>query len=159
MNKQQVISKLEQAWEAFHGSYAGLSEEQMIRPGVTQDWSIKDILAHVSWWEEEALKHLPDILQGRRPPRYSTVYGGIDAFNAQMTELKRDLSLAEVQRGMEETHRRLIEFLQGVPDEQFATDTRFRRRLRLDTYGHYPIHGRAIRAWLESANDPPRDAG
>ncbi len=151
MKKQQVIGKLEKAWEAFNESYAGLSDDEMVQPGVTGDWSIKDIQAHVSWWEEEALKHLPNILQGKRPPRYSVVYGGIDAFNAQMTELKRNLSLSEVQRQLDETHSRLIEYLQGAPEEQFTADTRFRRRLRLDTYGHYPIHTRAIRAWREAA--------
>jgi hypothetical protein len=157
MNKQQMIHKLERAWDAFNDTYAGLSEEQMIQPGVTENWSIKDILAHVNWWEEEALKHLPDILLGRQPPRYSTVYGGIDAFNAQMTGLNRGLSLVEVQRHLEETHRRLIEFLQSVPDEQFAAETRFRRRLRLDTYGHYPLHGQAIRAWRKNAIEDPQD--
>lgn len=43
-------------------------------------------------WHEEALKHLPAVLEGRRPPRYSVTYGGIDAFNAQMTKLKGGLS-------------------------------------------------------------------
>jgi hypothetical protein len=48
---------------------------------------------------------------------------------------------------MEETHARLVEYLQKTPEEQFTTETRFRRRLRLDTYSHYPIHTEAIRAW------------
>lgn len=150
MKKIQVLNKLEQAWAAFNTSYGGLTDEQMLRPGVIEAWSVKDILAHVSWWEGEALKHLPDILQGKRPPRYSVVYGGIDTFNAQMTELKRDLSLAEVRRELADTHARLIEYLQSIPDEHFTTETRFRRRLRLDTYGHYPLHTRAIWEWRES---------
>jgi len=87
------------------------------------------------------------ILEGGRPPRYSVTYGGIDAFNALMTEQKRDLSLADVRGQFEVTHRRLVAYLQGVPPEQLAGDTRFRRRLRLDTYGHYPIHTREIRDW------------
>jgi hypothetical protein len=133
MNKGQLLKKLEQAWASFTESYAGLSAEQMLEPGVTGDWSVKDILAHVSWWEEEALKYLPLILQGKRPPRYSVLYGGIDAFNAQMTELKRDLSLAEVLRQWEGTHARLIDYMRSAPEKQFVTETPFRRRLRLDT--------------------------
>jgi hypothetical protein len=149
MKKQQLLDKLEQAWASFKASFAGLTDEQLLEPGVTSDWSVKDILAHVSWWEEEALTHLPHILQGIRPPRYSVVYGGIDAFNARMTVLKRGLSLSEVRVQLEETHRRLFEFIQNVPEEQFASETRFRRRLRLDTYSHYPIHAQAIRDWRE----------
>jgi hypothetical protein len=149
MTKDQLIRKLEQAWEAFNVSTAGLTDEQLTRSGVTEDWSVKDILAHVSWWEEEALKHLPFILQGGRPPRYSVTYGGIDAFNAQMTELKRGESLSDVQTQLDETHQRLLAYLDSVPDEQYTSETRFRRRLRLDTYSHYPIHTQAIREWRQ----------
>ena len=149
MKKQQLLNKLEQAWATFKESYAGLTDEQLVAPGVTGDWSVKDILAHVSWWEEEALKHLPHILQGGRPQRYSVLYGGIDAFNARMTEQRRGLSLSEVLSRQDETHRRLVEYVSSAPEEQFASETRFRRRLRLDTYSHYPIHAQAIREWRE----------
>jgi len=149
MRKQQVLNKIERAWAAFRESYDGLIAEQLQQPGVTEDWSVKDILAHVSSWEDETLKHLPHILQGTRPPRYSVLYGGIDAFNAQMTELKRGLTLSEVLRQLDETHLRLVEYVQSAPEEQFTSETPFRRRLRLDTYGHYPIHTQAIRDWRQ----------
>jgi hypothetical protein len=37
-----------------------------------------------------------------------------------------------------------------VAEEHLAGDARFRRRLRLDTYGHYPKHTEAIRKWREA---------
>ena len=40
----------------------------MVEPGVVGNWSVKDVLAHVTTWEEEAQKYLPAILEGRRPP-------------------------------------------------------------------------------------------
>jgi len=146
MKKQQVIDKLEQAWAAFQQSYAGLTDEQMVAPGVTGDWSVKDLLAHVSWWEEEALKHLPHILQGKRPPRYSVVYGGIDAFNAQMTELKARLSLAEVLSQLDQTHQRLINYLHSASKNYSPPRRASVRRLRLDTYSHYPSTPRRSRS-------------
>jgi DinB superfamily len=147
MNSQQVLKRLDSAWAAFEESYAGLSESQLLIPGVTGRWSVRDIIAHVTWWEEEALKHLPLIREGGRPPRYSVTYGGIDAFNALMTEQRRNLSLAEVLRQHDEVHERLVEYVRNAPEELFARETRFRRRLRLDTYGHYPLHAKAIREW------------
>ena len=144
-----LLERLDKAWEALNASYAGLSEADLLEPGVTGAWSIKDIIAHVTWWEEEALTHLPLILAGGRPPRYSVTYGGIDAFNARMTEERKNLSLAEVLRQRDDVHGRLITFIEGVPDDQVSGKTRFRRRLRLDTYGHYPKHARAIRKWRE----------
>lgn len=148
MDKQQLLKRLEKEWTALKESYVGLSDSQMMESGVMGNWSVKDILAHVTTWEEEALKYLPLIITGGRPPRYSQS-GGIDTFNAQMTEQKRSLALSEVLRQLDDTHRRLIDYIQSVPEEQFKRETRFRHRLRLDTYSHYPKHVKAIREWRE----------
>ena len=130
-DKQRLLRSLDKAWAAFKGSYAGLSDLRLTEPGVTGDWSVKDILAHVTTWEGEAVKHLPLIIGGGCPPRYVR-YGGIDAFNAKMSEEKRGLSLAEVLRQLEDTHDHLIDFVRRTPEAQFTRDTRFRHRLRLD---------------------------
>src|SRR5438067_7986082 len=147
MDKQQLLKQLEKAWTTIEESYAGLSDSQLTEPGVMDNWSVKDILAHVTTWEE-ALKYLPLILTGGKPPRYIQS-GGIDAFNAQMAEQKRGLALSDVQRQLDETHRRLLDYIRSVPEEHFARETRFRHRLRLDTYSHYPQHAKAIRQWRE----------
>jgi len=144
---RHLLRRLDAAWGAFKASYAGLSDAQLVKPGVTGDWSVRDILAHVTTWEEEALTHLPLILEGGTPPRYSVRYGGIDAFNARMTEQKARLSLSAVRRQLDGAHRRLIDFIQRAPEDQLSRETRFRRRLRLDTYSHYPQHAEAIRQW------------
>ncbi|HET7456192.1 MAG TPA: DinB family protein [Gemmatimonadaceae bacterium] len=147
MTTAQVLARLEAAWRDFEESYAGLSDEELLVPGVTGAWSVRDIIAHVTWWEEEALKHLPLVREGGRPPRYSVRYGGIDAFNALMTEQRRGLTLAEVLRQHDDVHARLVAYVREAPPELYARETRFRRRLRLDAIAHYPIHARAIRAW------------
>ncbi len=156
MKRQQLLEKVERAWTDFQESYAGLSEEQMLEPGVSGDWSVKDSIAHVTWWEQEALKYLPLILKGERPPLYADLYGGINAFNALMAEQRRGLSLSEVRHQQAENHARLIELIQSVPEDQFTTETRFRRRLRLDTYSHYPEHTRQIHAWRERTQSNSR---
>lgn len=151
MDRQQLLKKIDREWTAFVSSYTGLSDAQLATPGVVENWSVKDILAHVTTWEQEALKYLPVILAGDKTPRYSAMYGGIDAFNAQMTQQKRGLSLAEVQRQLDDTHRKLIDYVQTVPDENFAQENRFRRRLRFDTYRHYPEHTHMIQDWRQKS--------
>jgi hypothetical protein len=151
MDRSRLLKRLGKAWEELKASYAALSDSEMIEPGVTGTWSIRDIIAHVTSWEEEALTHLPLILAGGRPPRYSVTYGGIDAFNAQTMERKRNLSLSQVLQQRDDTHRRLIDFIQSAPEDQFIRETRFRRRLRLDTYGHYQEHAEEIRKWREQS--------
>jgi hypothetical protein len=147
VNHSQLLRRIEARWQALLASYAGLSDAELTESGVTGTWSVRDIIAHVTVWEEEALAHLPEILAGRTPPRYSVTHGGIDAFNARMTERDRGLSLADVLRRRDDTHRRLIAFVESLPLAAIAGDTRVRRRLRLDTYGHYAVHARAIQAW------------
>ncbi len=155
MDRGRLLARLDAAWRDFTDSFAGLSDEQLVVAGVTRAWSVKDIAAHVTTWEDEALKYLPVILEGKRPPRYSVLHGGIDAFNAKMTTAKRTLPVAEVLRELGETHRRLVAFLGQVPEEELASDTRFRRRLRADTYAHYPKHTEAIRRWRAGLPGPP----
>lgn len=149
MTKATVLVKIEAAWSDFNASWAGLTAEQMQKPGVMEAWSVKDLIAHVSWWEEESLNHLPEIIMGIRPQRYSVLYGGLDAFNALMTEKWRPLSLAEVQHKAAATHSQLMSYLESIPEGHFTSKTRFYQRLRWDTFGHYPFHGKAIREWRE----------
>jgi hypothetical protein len=144
----RLLKSLDAAWKAFQESYAGLSDSQMEEPGVVGDWSVKDMLAHVTTWEQEALRYLPLIMEGGSPPRYKT-YGGIDAFNARMTEEKRILPLSEVLLQLQEVHEQLVDFVANVPMEHLSSAARARRRLRLDTYAHYPEHTTAILEWRQ----------
>jgi hypothetical protein len=145
--RQRLLRQLEHAWSDFQNSYQGLSDTELFATGVTVFWSVRDIIAHVTTWEEEALKHLPLILRGERPPKYLGTYGGIDAFNAQATESKKELPWPEVLRQQASVHRQLIDLVENVSDEHLNSRTRFRNRLRLDTYRHYRIHAAAIQKW------------
>jgi hypothetical protein len=147
--RHRLLTRLGRAWAEFEASYAGLSDEQLLTPGVQGRWSVRDIIAHVTWWEEEALAHLPLVAAGGRPPRYSTRYGGIDAFNAKMTVERQHLSLEEVRAEHHRVHARLLEYVATLPEALLDAGSRVRRRLRLDTYGHYPLHTAAIWRWRQ----------
>jgi hypothetical protein len=150
---ERLLRRIDRAWSAFKESFAGLPSEALLEPGVVGDWSVKDLIIHVSVWEEEALKHLPVIAAGGRPPRYATG-GGIDAFNARTVEERRGLSLGDALGRLEETHRRLIDLIRSASSDQLRAGTRFRRRLRLDTYGHYPLHSNNVRSWRDRRAQP-----
>jgi hypothetical protein len=152
MNRSSLIKMLEEKWKELIDSYSGLTASEMLETGVTEIWSVKDVIAHVTSWEEESLRHLPIILEGGQPPRYSKLYGGIDAFNARIWEQRRGLELPEVLRRRDEIHQQLLGYLQSVPEEQFIKETRFRRRLKWDSFGHYPLHTVDIRKWRENTS-------
>jgi uncharacterized protein (TIGR03083 family) len=149
----RLLARIDESWDELQQSIEGLTDAQLTQPETMDQWSIRDVLAHITTWEEETLKHLPTIMAGGRSPRYAT-QGGIDAFNAMTMEQKRNLSLAEIRRQLYETHARLIEFIRSAPAEQLSGETRARRRLRWDTFHHYSEHARAICEWRFATSTP-----
>ena len=146
-SREKLMATIGQRWDELLASVDGLSDEEMLEPGVVGDWSVKDILAHVTTWEEEALKHLPEIAAGKPQQRYKDVYGGLNAFNALKFAENRERSLDEVRRRLTNVHARLLDYLETVPDELLHSRERFRTRLRWDTYSHYPLHAEHVSAW------------
>jgi hypothetical protein len=145
LNRQQLLDRIDQRWRAFNEALDGLAEPVMLETGVVEGWSVKDVIAHVATWDGEALKALPLLMQSKRPPRY----GGVDNFNARQYETNARLSLAQARLLLSSTHTRLLDLLGTVPESWFATETRFRHRLRLDTWGHYPEHTQAVLEWRQ----------
>ena len=88
----------------------------------------------------EFLKAVPLILAGERLPRYSDLYGGIDAFNALTQERTRARTVPEVRSDLTSTHTLLLETLSAMPVQIPRVEARLRRRLKQDTYLHYREH-------------------
>ena len=129
MNKRQILQRLEMGWRELHESLDELSQKEMEEPVFDGGWSVKDLLA-----------------RGQPQPRYRQ-YGGIDGFNAGESGKKAGLSLEDVQSRLMETHHRLMSVVAEMAEEHWSTETRIRRRLRIDTYGHYRLHRDQIMAW------------
>ena len=142
VKKTRTLSKLEREWQALFQLWEDLPEDVLLLPGAVGHWSTRDVMAHITTWEEEALKALSPILEGKSLPRYM----GIDAFNAREQERKRHLPLKRVKEELLATHNKLIDYLQKAPESAF-TSPRFIKRLRLDAIGHYREHAAQIAAW------------
>jgi hypothetical protein len=144
--RRRLLERVAETWKAFNDSYAGLTEVLLKEAGVTGAWSVRDILAHLTTWEEEALKHLPLILTGGTPPVLRDLRGPRclqrphDGTEAAAVLVPGSRAAGGHARPRGRVHPERAE-------HQLIGDTRFRRRLRLDTYGHYPIHADAIRQW------------
>ena len=146
MDVSGLLKRLDREWQRLVDSIEGLPDDVTVQPGVVGDWSVKDVMGHITTWEEETLKALALMANGERPPRY----GDINAFNARESSHKQGLSLKEIRRQLQETHHRLRAYVAAVPERLIATDTPFRRRLRMDTYSHYSEHYPQILSWRRS---------
>lgn len=149
MHKERLFQRINAAWQDLQGALDGLSDEEMLAAGAVGEWSVRDLMAHVATWEEEALHALPIIVQGGKLPRYAS-QGGIDAFNARQQEAKRSMSLDRLREEMAATHQRFLALIDRIPESVYATEGRFLKRLRLDTYGHWRIHTADVLRWRES---------
>ena len=151
MNREKALNRLEKEWKVFIKSFEGLPDDIMLESGAVGYWSVRDVLAHITTWEEETLKTLPLILEDKPTPRY-TRYGDIDAFNAREQERKIDYSFELVKQQLVATHKSLVNFLAECPDSAFTSKSRFLKRLRLDTINHYREHINQITRWRAERN-------
>jgi uncharacterized damage-inducible protein DinB len=51
-DKQELLDDLEAARAELLLAIKGLSEEQMLHPGVVGEWSVKDTLSHIVAWDK-----------------------------------------------------------------------------------------------------------
>jgi carboxymethylenebutenolidase len=158
-SKAQLLDELrdEQAqWEAL---LRDIGEDHMIQPGVAGEWSIKDIIAHLTGWRrrtvgrfQAALRHEP-----APPPAWLPHLQTDDEINAWIYAAYRDRPLADVLRDSREVFEQLVEALDAFPEADLLDPARF-PWLEADDlpltgaafFGHFhEEHEPDMRAWLE----------
>jgi len=142
--KERALNVVEARWGELLSLVQRVPRRHMEEPGAVGIWSVKDLLGHITTWEEECIKAITRHLEGKRPVRY----GSIDAFNARQAAAKKDLPLVDIVERLHEGHARLVSFLKGLPEECFDSRTTTRKRMRLDVYAHYQLHAEDLARWL-----------
>jgi hypothetical protein len=93
MNKDEISDALEDERENFLEAIDGLSAEQLQTSGVVGEWSVKDIMIHLSAWEAELVKLLWQARQGQKPTTLHFSQIDTDAINQQWFENYRSRSM------------------------------------------------------------------
>ena len=90
--KSELIGQEDQSWSELRGALQRLTQEQMRKPGLTEDWSVKDLLGHLaSWWAEANAE-----LERMRFGTFRLERRDIDEINRRFYEANRDLDLETV---------------------------------------------------------------
>ena len=151
----EVMSTARSNWEAL---VAEVGEARLTEPGVEGDWSLKDIIAHITYFETWAADNVMAFRLGE--PRPQAEYQGLemDEENARIYERLRTKSLAQVLQESQASFQRSIEAVQGLRDEDLY-DPAFTRvpdadwavydLVAGDTFEHYDDHSTSVRAWLD----------
>ncbi|MEW6092664.1 MAG: ClbS/DfsB family four-helix bundle protein [Chloroflexota bacterium] len=150
MNKSEFLSKVNETYQEYLSILASLSAAQMLQPRTCGEWSVKDVIAHVTWHEREMV----GVLKERALVGSDLWNLPLDQRNAVIYESNKDLPLAEVLSEAESVHRELLEFLAGITDEDLLEARHFREMppdwipwevFASNTFEHYPDHVADIR--------------
>ena len=154
LTREDVRESLARERRKLLAALDGLSEEEMARPGAVGRWSVRDVLAHILAWEDEAVTRL-ELLAADRPQDFTRITSDeeLDAWNARAQQRYADLPLAEVMRRLTEAQGRVLAGLDSLSDERLSTDegpVPVHNWLPECTYAHEEEHCADILAWRRS---------
>lgn len=114
--RRQAVRRIEAVRRSTLAFVARLPEEAIARPRTIDQWSVKDVLAHLMSCDEETVRRFKLIARGRGD-RIVWFRGMADAdrFNARTVGQARRLGLPAVLRRMERAHADVIEWLERLP--------------------------------------------
>ena len=154
LTREDVRESLARERRKLLAALDGLSEEEMARPGAVGRWSVRDVLAHILAWEDEAVTRL-ELLAADRPQDFARITNEeeLEAWNAGAHERYAGLALAEVMRRLEDVQGRILVGLDSLSDERLGTDegpVPVGNWLPECTYAHEEEHCADILAWRRS---------
>lgn len=149
MTKQELLGRILEARAEVAMLCARFSLERLDQlPGPKPDWTAKDLIAHLSFWEHPTL----DRLAGRNA---AASWGDVHAINADLLRKSRERSAADVLLEFTESGARVLQEIEPLSDEDLMRESPWKDGKTLgdhvadDTCVHYEEHLPALRAWAE----------
>jgi hypothetical protein len=108
--REDLLRRESEGWETIDRVLAGLGQDELTRPGLTEDgWSVKDLLGHLAFWCEEAARVLVEIPDGSRDGADAGLEPGqIDAMNREAVDRMRAADLGAVRTAWHEGRSRML---------------------------------------------------
>jgi len=155
MIKEKIISELTRSREEILKLLEGISAEEMESPGVLEQWSLKDLLVHLTRWEAELVKLLWQAKQGIQPTTIHFSAEDTDAINERWYQQSRTRSSEIVWKDFltvrEQTLRRVEDFSdRELTDRQYyawSRDKALWEWIADDSYSHEAEHAEHVRNW------------
>jgi len=145
-SKADMLRQVRTTHQELEEVLAQIPPEQMTQPGVNGAWTVKDMLAHITWWERHLLLRLriglDDVYTPGVDPEEATRAANFEIFVAN-----RERRLDHVVAAFGASYRELLAELEALPLEQVAQDEIY-EAIRSDTFTHYAEHTQMLRAWL-----------
>jgi hypothetical protein len=153
MDKNTFINTLKQSRAEWEALLAQVDEEWMLQPGAAGKWSVKDVIAHVTWYEREMIPLM----------RMHTLAGSElwELSNEERNEIvyqqNRDRPLQEILHEGQQAYAALLEAAQALSDADLNDPHRFKQMpedwvpwqiFAGNSFEHYQDHVASLRQWL-----------
>jgi len=154
--RRELLQSMQVGRSRFESALFGLRDETLLLPDLFSGWSVKDLLAHLGFWQ----KRVGSIYLGLVIGDMSTLEGAdlsVDELNALAFERNRPLSLQQV-REDESWSYQALKRLAAAASEKHLFDPHcfawtgerpFVEFIADNTYGHYDEHLPDLLAWRE----------
>ncbi len=116
MEKEALIQQLNQAREKLSTILKQVDPQSELIP----NWTIKDMLAHISAWDEVCVDSLRVLAAGGEPR--VTVHQSIDAFNDDATAAYRELNYDDVLQKLEANRAQFTAIINALPEKMLTTE-------------------------------------
>ena len=122
-------------------------------------WTIKDLLAHIGWWEQSAADMMTSLLQGDTPSD-RLEFSDVNTVNERTYRENRDRSFDEVRQSELASYTALLDLVERTPEDQLFDKGRFAwldghplmTLVAWNTFDHYDEHLVELDAWLAQSH-------
>jgi hypothetical protein len=167
MKKAKLLEALRVKRAEWDALLAEVPESQMTELGVAGEWSVKDIIAHLTYHERWFADRLHETLRGEIYVPTEMDRMDFDERNDRIFQQNRDRPLPEVLAESRQVFARLLEGVQAHSEEFLIEPQQFEgapgpvmvwQMLRGDVYDHYGQHAPSIRSWLAARQATNNDS-
>ncbi len=125
--KTELLQKMDDELSKLHNTVLAIELPDRIARGACDDWSVKDLLAHLDAWHEMFLGWEDSGSRGEKPsmpaPGYS--WAETPALNQEIYEKTRDDDFQAVAKRFHSSHGRVRKVVESYSDEDLFTKKRF----------------------------------
>ena len=158
-DKSHILQRLNAERRRLEQNLSQLSPEDMLQPGVVEDWSVKDVLAHLYDWEARLSVWLEAARKGQQSgcPDPDFTWRQIDQLNERIYLAHRDQPLDSVLKAFHETHQQFMQLVEAMPEDEMLTPSYYaftEKNSIFDWLHGFAAHDmwgkKKIRQWLKS---------
>lgn len=118
--KEELLESISTTRKQLEKKFSKLTLEQMVWPGSMDNWSVKDILAHLVDWEQRFIGWYKIGLKGEIPetPAPGMTWRDLPKLNQEGYELHKDETLEEVLNRFQNSYRETYELIEGMTEQE-----------------------------------------